>query len=132
MRDERPIAVLILYTHPLLGEGLAGMLAAEQDVTVTAVPLSDIGRTECALAAAPAVVIFERGDPDRAVEILERVPDALIIDVGIGPGPSFAYHRDEISALPDAIIEAIRSSSTRHPAGVPAPPITRPRIIARP
>ena len=45
--------------------------------------------------------------------ILEQVPDALIIDVGIGPGPTFAYRRDEISALPEAVLEAIRQASSR-------------------
>ena len=75
---------------------------------------------------APQVIIFERGDPDRAVEMLEFVPDALIIDIGIGSGETFTYRRDEISAVPDAIVAAIRGvppRRTRRPA--PRPVATR-------
>lgn len=129
MQGDRPISVLILYTHPLLGEGLAEMLAADPSLDVVAIPAGDAERTECALATSPQVIIFERGNPDRAVEILERVPNALIIDVGIGPGPTFTYRRDEISAWPDALIEAIHGSSSRRTAGAPTKP---PREVASP
>jgi DNA-binding NarL/FixJ family response regulator len=108
MQADRPIAVLILYAHPLLGEGIAGLLASEPGLEVVAVQSDEPGMVERGLAADPDVVIFERGDPDRAVEILELLPDALVIDVGIGPGPAFTYRREEISAWPEAILDTIR------------------------
>ena len=37
MQDDRPISVLILYAHPLLGEGIAGLLASEPGLEVVAV-----------------------------------------------------------------------------------------------
>jgi DNA-binding NarL/FixJ family response regulator len=119
MQDHRPISVLILYAHPLLGEGLAGLLSAEPGLAVVAVQGDDAGIVERELAGAPDVIIFERGDPDHAVQILELVPDALIIDVGMGPGPTFTYRREEISAWPDAILETIRQASN-HRGGTPA------------
>ncbi len=131
MQDDRPISVLILYAHPLLGEGLAGLLSSEPGLEVAAVQSNDAGMVERGLAAAPDVIIFERGDPDRAVEILELVPDALIIDVGIRPGPTFTYRREEISAWPDAILEAIRQASIpRRSARTPVP-MASPGVIVR-
>ena len=89
------------------------MLGTEPGLDVAGVQTDDLESVERALAASPQVIVFERGDPDRAVEILELVPDALIIDIGIGPGPTFAYRRDEISALPDAILAAIHQAPSR-------------------
>ncbi len=120
MQDDRPISVLILYAHPLLGEGLADLLAAEPGLEVVAVRIDDSGSAERALKATPQVIIFERGEPDRAVEMLEFAPDALIIDIGIGSGRTFTYRRDEIAAVPDAIVAAIRAVPAR-PAGARTP-----------
>jgi DNA-binding NarL/FixJ family response regulator len=117
MQDDRPISVLILYAHPLLGEGIAGLLEAEPGLKVVAVQGDERAAVERGLAAAPDVVIFERGDPDRALEILEIAPAALVIDVGIGPGPTLTYRREEISARPEAILEAIRQAPSRRDRG---------------
>lgn len=128
MQDDRPIPVLVLYAHPLLGEGLVELLSAEPGLEVVAVQCDDDAMVERGLAAAPDVIIFERGDPDRAVKILELVPDALIIDVGIGSGPTFTYRREEISAWPEAIFEAIRQASSRRRIGQPTVPKASPRV----
>ena len=123
-------ATMSTVVRQLLGEGLVEMLAAEPGLTVVAVPSAERARVECALAGTPQVVIFERGDPDRAVEILKLVPDALIIDVGIGPGPTFMYRREEIPAWPDAIVDAIRRSAHGAPDRDPVPVIV-PKAVAR-
>jgi DNA-binding NarL/FixJ family response regulator len=131
MPNGRPISVLILYSHPLLGEGIAKLLAAEPGLEVMPVDGADAKSAEQMLAHAPDVVIFERGDGDRAVELLESVPDALVIDVGIDAGPAFTYHREQISARFDGILQAIRQSrraSRRLPTGVPKDP---PGVIVR-
>ena len=39
MQDDRPISVLILYAHALLGEGLADLLGSEPRLDVTAVAI---------------------------------------------------------------------------------------------
>lgn len=126
MQDDRPISVLILYAHALLGEGLADLLSAEPGLEVVAVGIDDSGSAERALETAPQVIIYERGDPDRAIKLLEFVPDALVIDIGIGAGPTFTYRRDEIAALPDAIVAAIRGVPPRRVGRrVPVPAATR-------
>jgi len=113
MQGDGPISVLILYSHPLLGEGLVGMLAHEPGLAVSAVRLDASEAVQLALDLWPDVVIAERSEPDRAVEILEQVPEALIIEVGLGPGPTFTYRRDEISTLPESVVDAIRQASRR-------------------
>ena len=132
MQDDRSISVLVLYTHPLLGEGLTDLLAAECGLDVTAVQMDEEPDAAAgALAASPQVVIFERGEPDRAAEILETVPDALVIDVAIGAGPTFAYRREEISALPEAIVAAIRQAPARRPGSVPSGRSPTPEVALR-
>jgi len=126
MQGDGPISVLILYSHPLLGEGLVGMLSREPGLVVSAVRMDDVEAVQLALDLAPQVVIAERSQPDRAVEILELVPEALIIDLSLAPGPTFAYRRDEISTLPESVVEAIRQASrrpcTRRQGLAPGPP----------
>ena len=109
MPDGRRISVVVLYTHPLFGEGLARMLAEEPGLDVTPVRTVDIQAAERSLASSPDVVILERSDPDRAVDVLHFAPDALIIDVSIGPGPTFTYHREVIPGRPDGLLTAIRA-----------------------
>lgn len=131
MQDDRPVSVLILYAHPLLGEGLARLLSSEPGLKVDAVQSDDAEMVERGLAAAPEVIIFERGEPDRAIQILERAPDALIIDVGIGPGPTFTYRREEISAWPDEILMTIRQAAGPRRSAPAAAPMAPPGAVVR-
>lgn len=108
--------VMILYTHPLLGEGIARLLASEPGLQVIPVPAGEAELVQQTLALAPEVIIFERSQPDRAVEILESVPGALLIDVGIDPGPTFTYHREEIPGRPEGILQLIRTVQPATPA----------------
>ncbi len=105
---SRRITVVVLYTHPLLGEGVEKMLATEDGFDVIAVPLADIEAAERALAAEPEVVVFERNAPLEAIDVLKFTPNALLIDVGMDAGPTWTYHREQISAQPEGIFEAIR------------------------
>lgn len=111
MQADRHTTVVILYRHPLFGEGIQHLLASETDLDVTSTPSDDVDAMRCSLAAEPDVVIFERGVPDTAVEVLRAVPDALVIDVALDPGPTFTYHREEIRSEPDGIIGAIRRAA---------------------
>ena len=58
----------------------------------------------------PDVVIFERNGALGAVDLLKRVPGALLIDVGIDPGPTVTYRRAEIQGVPEGILQAIRGT----------------------
>jgi hypothetical protein len=60
MEASAPIRVLILYVHPLLGEGLAKLLAAEPGIATFAISTDDAPGTAAALALRPDAVIIER------------------------------------------------------------------------
>lgn len=100
--------VVILYAHPLLGEGLARMLDEDARLVVTAVHVEDLESAKALLRDAPDVVVVERAASMHAIDLLALAPSALLIDVGLDAGPSWAYHRDEISPQPDEILRTIR------------------------
>lgn len=108
METARPISVVILYTHPLLGEGIAKLLGGEPGLQITHIPTGEVEAAEAALAGVPDVVIFERNEPLQAIDLLRYAPDALLIDVGVDAGPTFTYHREEIPTKPEGIVKAIR------------------------
>ena len=62
MDDVQRVTVVILATHPLLGEGLAKSLGCADELAVTHVPFDDAAAVEAALASGPDVVIVERND----------------------------------------------------------------------
>lgn len=105
---DGPKRVVILYSHPLLGEGIARLLGDGHDLEVHLVEVNDLEAAESALSGGPDVVILERSSPLQALELLRIAPAALLIDVGLDAGPSWAYHRDELSPRPDEILRAIR------------------------
>lgn len=111
--------VVILYSHPLLGEGLAHLLGSDRDLTVELVRVLDEPEAEAALAGctigeSPDVVIVERSVALQAIDLLRAAPNALLIDVGLDAGPSWAYRREELSPQPDEILRTIRAR--RRPA----------------
>ncbi len=121
MQGSRRVSVVILYTHALLGEGLAKLLAAEPGLDITAVESHEIGAAEAALDKHPDVVIFEHNEPLQAIDLLKFAPDALLIDVGMDAGPTFSYQREQIPAKPEGIVRAIRHlKRARTPAVVGA------------
>ncbi len=113
--------VVILYSHPLLGEGLARLLGEHRDLSVELVRVGDEPDLAVALAGDPDVVIVERSVALKAIDLLRLAPSALLIDVGLDAGPSWAYHREELSPQPSDILRTIRSGcraahSKRRPA----------------
>ena len=112
MQEDQRISVVVLYLHPLFGEGIARLLATEPGLDVVPVAESDAASAERLLEAAPDVVIFERGEPDTATDLLRSAPGALIIDVSLSPGPTFTIERHEIRDQPEGILQAIRRIRT--------------------
>lgn len=81
MASEAQYHVVILYEHPLLGEGIAKYLRAQAGVEATVVSARDSQAVTSALALEPAVVIFELSDPVRQVGLAAMAPKAVLIDV---------------------------------------------------
>lgn len=122
--------VVILYSHPLLGEGLAHLLGSDRELTVDLVRVEDELEAEAALSGlladtSPDVVIVERSVALKAIDLISIAPSALLIDVGLDAGPSWAYRREELSPQPDEILRTIRASGRpiarrrRPPTAVP-------------
>jgi len=104
--------VVILYAHPLLGEGLARILRGDPSLTIEAVHVEDLEAAATVLGDEPDVIVMERGAL-QASDLLALAPAALLIDVGLDGGSSWAYHRDELSPLPEDIFNTIRRCAAR-------------------
>jgi DNA-binding NarL/FixJ family response regulator len=105
------ISVAILYRHQLFGEGIAHFLASEPDVLIQCIPMRVGEASAEALPpdSDPDVVIFERADPDAAVELLQAFPDALVIDVALDAGPTYVWRREVIGSQAESIVSVIRA-----------------------
>jgi hypothetical protein len=112
--------VVILYAHPLLGEGIGRILRTEPGLEVELVSLDDTVEAARVLAAGPDVVILERTAQRQALDLLPTAPGALFIDVGLDSGPSWTYRRDAIGAEPNELVRVIHERSDLA-AGVPVP-----------
>ena len=69
------LRVAVIYKHPLLGEGIGRMLAAEPDMAVRQALCDDAVRTAAVVSAEPDVVVLERNctlEPDRYPAQLAR------------------------------------------------------------
>ncbi len=125
----RTTRVVIIHAHPLLGEGIARLLAEHDDRTVTLLRAEDPQVLDRLHGLCPDVVIFERNGGFQAVDLLDAAGPALLIDVGIEPGPTWTYRREEIDTAPEGLLRAVRQGSARRrvlrslgqPAPQPAP-----------
>lgn len=81
MCDDQTSPVVLLYVHPILGEGIAAYVTAETGVPVNAVSALDPAAVRTALAARPRVVIFERAAGVDLADLTCQAPGALLIDV---------------------------------------------------
>jgi len=110
------LSIVVLYRHPLLGEGIGQMLAAEPGVEVSYVPCSRADPLEAAAVAAPDMLVVERCGCFDAPQLLDRFPEALVIDIGLGPGPTCVFRRQEIPGDPGAILQLVRRLKGGHPS----------------
>ncbi len=124
MRDGRQ-QVVILYSHPLLGEGLGRLLAADPGLFVEMVPVDDLDGAERALVNGPDVVILERTPPVQALDLMRLAPSALVIDVGLDAGPTWTWRRDELPPQPEELLRVIhgRDRHDRSEALAPESPL---------
>lgn len=106
----RSVRILVLYSHPLFGEGLGAMLADEPGLDVVAVDLAAIDLVEAAIAGDPALIVVEEGGRLDGLEVLRRARCPVVVDVDITTLDAWTLRRDHIASRPDAVIHAIRSA----------------------
>lgn len=104
-----PVRVVVLYSHPLMGEGLERMLAAEPGIVVDAVDISDPAAVDQALAEEPSVIVVEEGGLVDAADIVRRSSCAVVLDVDINTTSAWALRRESLSSRPDDFLAEIRA-----------------------
>ena len=114
-----PVRVLVLYSHPLMGEGLGRMLAAEPGLAVDAVDVAQTGEVDAALASLPDVIIVEEGGQLDAADIVRRSTCSVVLDVDITTTNAWTLRRETLSTRPDDFLATIRGIVGR--SGRPAP-----------
>jgi hypothetical protein len=104
-----PVRVLVLYSHPLMGEGLGQMLAAEPGVMVDAVDVAVPEAVEAALAREPAVIVVEEGGAMDAADVMRRSNCPVVLDVDITTTRAWTLRRELLSSRPDEFLATIRT-----------------------
>ncbi len=107
------VRVLVLYSHPLMGEGLGRMLADEPGIAAEAVDISVPGAVDAALATEPDVIIVEEGGPLDAADIVRRSNCSVVLDVDITTTNAWTLRREALSTRPDDFLASLRSAVSR-------------------
>ncbi len=123
-----PVKVLVLYDHPLLGEGLGALMASVPELDVERVAMSDPDAMERAIASGADVVILEEGGPVGLVDLLRDSRCRAIVDVSISTSQAWTIRREAIAPDPESLIDRIisaclgdRRSAGRSTTASPAP-----------
>jgi DNA-binding NarL/FixJ family response regulator len=112
---SEPVKVLVLYNHPLLGEGLGTLMASIPEIEVQRIAMSDPDAMARAIASDADVVILEEGGPVGLVDILRESRCRAIVDVSISSSQAWTIRREEIAPDPDSLIDRIVAACLRDP-----------------
>lgn len=115
MASKTRLSIVVLYSHALLGEGIGQMLSAEPGVAVSYVSCGQPDPLGVAARHRPDMLVVERCGCFDAPRLLEAFPEALVIDIGLEPGPTVVYRRQEIPGDPLAILQLVRILEKGHP-----------------
>ena len=107
------VRVLVLYSHPLMGEGLGRMLEAEAGIELDSADVSNSDAVTAALEREPHVVIVEEGGPVDASDIVRRSKATVVLDVDITKARAWSLCRESLSAKPDDFLASLRTAVTR-------------------
>jgi hypothetical protein len=115
---------VILYEHPLLGEGIATYLRTEAGVQASLAPSRDLRAVKDALSGEPRVVIFERSEALQRADLRRLAPHAVLIDVSsaVCPGTCRRGRAGGLERILAAVRRSVRPAETaRAPREVPRP-----------
>lgn len=103
------VRVLVLYSHPLMGEGLGRMLAAEPGISVDAVDIGIAEAVDAAIAREPDVIVVEEGGAVDAADVVRRSNCPVVLDVDITTTRAWTLRRETLSTRPDDFMATIRT-----------------------
>jgi DNA-binding NarL/FixJ family response regulator len=94
--------VLVIFSHDLLGEGLAARLEG-LGVDASAVRSSDAAAARRALHDHPDVVVVETTDAKCLAGIRRLSPNSRVVDVSDSVGPGYPEHALRFDVILDAL-----------------------------
>lgn len=107
MRRSR---VVVLYTHPLFGQGIGRLLRADKKLDVTCLPASSDGAQEELRRLHPDAVVLESSTDEVLWESLHDQTLLLVVRVGLDENVLDVYERHQILVTcPESLSQAIRS-----------------------
>ena len=109
--SETKQSVVILYEHALLGEGIATYLRTKSGVEAMVASARDLDAVTSALAFGPNVVIFERSEPLREVDLTALAPQAVLIDVStvVTRGPSVTSEANGLEGILRTVVGSVNA-----------------------
>lgn len=116
-------SVVILYEHPLLGEGIARHVRTQTGVRTTVAAARDADAVSSALADEPSVVIYELSQPLPQGDIAALAPQAVLVDVsaavtlGVGVAEPAPDLDDILRAVRDPFDDGCCGGGPRAQAG---------------
>lgn len=111
--------VAVLYSHPLFGEGLAQLLHADAEISVTCLRADPASNPEQIDTLRPhAIVVEDSNDEAFMRDLLRGLPSVLLIRVRLQDNVMDVYSsRHVASACPADLLEAIHAGVHRSPRG---------------
>jgi DNA-binding NarL/FixJ family response regulator len=121
-----PVKVLVLYDHPLLGEGLGAIIASVPELEVERIAMGDPNAMERAIASDADVVILEEGGPVGLIDLLRDSRCRAIVDVSISSSQAWTIRREVIAPDADSLIDRIISACLVTKRAIAPPPAAAP------
>jgi hypothetical protein len=110
MRRSR---IVVLYVHPLFGQGIGQILRGEEDLDVVCLSVGD-GVHEELERLRPKAIVIEAAEDSMSWECLRDLAPATVIRIGLGENTMDIYERHQlVSAGLDNLIDAIHSGLHR-------------------
>jgi hypothetical protein len=107
---------VVLYIHPLFGQGIGQILRSQKDLDVTCLPATECQHEELQRLR-PRAIVLEAANDTVSWETLQDLPPATVIRVGLDENTMDVFQRHQIiSAGPDNLVEAIHAGLRRRPA----------------
>jgi hypothetical protein len=109
----RKSKVVVLYVHPLFGQGIGRLLQSHKDLEVTCLAADDHPEEELRRLR-PRAIVLEACAGSVSWDTLSDLPPATVIRVGLDENTMDVYQRHQIiSAGPDNLVDAIHSGLRR-------------------